>query len=197
MILDAALSVAASGGYEAVQMRAVAARVGIAVGTLYRYYPAKTHLLVAGLTREFRRLDSAFDWASVDGTPLERLERLTGHLHDRWQSNPSLTAAMTRAFAIADTSAAAELDRAAAEIQVLLARTLKGGEPTPTNLHVAGHLRHLVGQPRDLQRPPRVSCRYPRPYRPRDQACRNQRLYDQRGTLTILIVSQRYLQSLF
>ncbi|WP_163795378.1 MULTISPECIES: TetR family transcriptional regulator [Mycolicibacterium] len=138
MILDAALSVAASGGYEAVQMRAVAARVGIAVGTLYRYYPAKTHLLVAGLTREFRRLDSAFDWASVDGTPLERLERLTGHLHDRWQSNPSLTAAMTRAFAIADTSAAAELDRAAAEIQVLLARTLKGGEPTPTNLHVAG-----------------------------------------------------------
>ena len=68
-ILDAALAVAASGGYEAVQMRTVAERVGIAVGTLYRYFPAKTHLLVAALTREFRRLDSAGDWAAGDGTP--------------------------------------------------------------------------------------------------------------------------------
>lgn len=112
-------------------MRTVAERVGIAVGTLYRYFPAKTHLLVAALTREFRRLDSAGDWAAGDGTPLERLERLTAHLHDRWQHDPWLTTAMTRAFAVADTRAAAELDRAADEIQILLARTLRGGEPTP------------------------------------------------------------------
>ena len=38
--------VAAAGGYEAVQMRTVAERVGIAVGTLYRYFPAKPTLLV-------------------------------------------------------------------------------------------------------------------------------------------------------
>ncbi|MGB3356939.1 MAG: TetR family transcriptional regulator [Mycobacterium sp.] len=137
-ILDAALLVAASGGYEAVQMRAVAERVGIAVGTLYRYFPAKTHLLVAALTREFRRLGSAADWAGDDGTPLERLERLNAHLHDRWQRDPWLTSAMTRAFAVADTRAAAELDRAAAEIQILLARTLRGGEPTPSDLRIAG-----------------------------------------------------------
>ena len=35
--MDAALAVAATGGYDAVHMRAVAERVGIAVGTLYRY----------------------------------------------------------------------------------------------------------------------------------------------------------------
>lgn len=128
-ILDAALLVATSGGYEAVQMRSVAERAGIAVGTLYRHFPAKTNLLVAALTREFRRLNSADDWASGDGTPLERLERLTTHLHDRWQRDPWLTSAMTRAFAVADTRAAAELDSAAAEIQNLLARTLRGGEP--------------------------------------------------------------------
>ena len=124
-ILDAALLVATSGGYEAVQMRSVAERAGIAVGTLYRHFPAKTNLLVAALSREFRRLDSADDWASGDGTPLERLERLTTHLHDRWQRDPWLTSAMTRAFAVADTRAAAELDCAAAEIQTLLARTLR------------------------------------------------------------------------
>ncbi|KIU17642.1 MULTISPECIES: TetR family transcriptional regulator [Mycolicibacterium] len=136
-ILDAALLVATSGGYEAVQMRSVAERAGIAVGTLYRHFPAKTNLLVAALTREFRRLNSADDWASGDGTPLERLERLTTHLHDRWQRDPWLTSAMTRAFAVADTRAAAELDSAAAEIQNLLARTLRGGEPTPADLHIA------------------------------------------------------------
>lgn len=136
-ILDAALLVATSGGYEAVQMRSVAERAGIAVGTLYRHFPAKTNLLVAALTREFRRLNSADDWASGDGTPLERLERLTTHLHDRWQRDPWLTSAMTRAFAVADTRAAAELVSAAAEIQNLLARTLRGGEPTPADLHIA------------------------------------------------------------
>ncbi len=53
--MDAALTVAATGGYDAVHMRTVAERVGIAVGTLYRYFPAKTHLLVAALIREFQR----------------------------------------------------------------------------------------------------------------------------------------------
>ena len=52
--------------------------------------------------------------------------------------DPLLTEAMTRAFAVADARAAAELDRAAAVIQTLLARTLSGGEPAPTDLHIAG-----------------------------------------------------------
>lgn len=137
-IMDAALAVAATGGYDAVHMRTVAERVGIAVGTLYRYFPAKTHLLVAALIREFQRLDASGDWATGACTPQQRLDRLTEHLHDRWQRDPLLTDAMTRAFVMADTRAAAELDRAAAAIETLLARTLAGGEPTPADLRVAG-----------------------------------------------------------
>ena len=45
-ILDATLAIASKGGYEAVQMRAVAERADVAVGTLYRYFPSKVHLLV-------------------------------------------------------------------------------------------------------------------------------------------------------
>ncbi|MGC7260143.1 TetR/AcrR family transcriptional regulator, partial [Mycobacteroides abscessus subsp. abscessus] len=66
-----------------------------------------------------------------------RLDRLTTHLHERWQRDPLLTDAMTRAFAVADTRAATELDLAAATITTLLARTLSAGEPTPAHLHVA------------------------------------------------------------
>jgi hypothetical protein len=39
-ILDATMAIASKGGYEAVQMRAVADRADVAVGTLYRYFPS-------------------------------------------------------------------------------------------------------------------------------------------------------------
>ena len=47
-ILDATLALASKGGYDAVQMRAVAERADVALGTLYRYFPSKIHLLVSG-----------------------------------------------------------------------------------------------------------------------------------------------------
>ena len=46
-ILTAAGDAAAEGGMAAVQMAPVAARAGIAAGTVYRYFPAKTDLVAA------------------------------------------------------------------------------------------------------------------------------------------------------
>ncbi|HXM58242.1 MAG TPA: TetR family transcriptional regulator [Candidatus Dormibacteraeota bacterium] len=51
-ILDAAVSLAAEGGYDAVQMREVAVRAEVALGTLYRYFVSKEHLLVSALAGE-------------------------------------------------------------------------------------------------------------------------------------------------
>jgi AcrR family transcriptional regulator len=137
-ILDATLAAAASGGYQAVQMRAVADQVGIAVGTLYRYFPSKTHLLVSALTREFQRLDASCEWTTLGATPQQRLKMLTARLHDDWQRNPQLTEAMTRAFVIADTTAASAVNEAANVIEHLLAATLAGGEPTDQHRQIAG-----------------------------------------------------------
>ena len=50
-ILDVTLALASKGGYDAVQMRTVAERADVALGTLYRYFPSKIHLLVSGLAR--------------------------------------------------------------------------------------------------------------------------------------------------
>src|SRR5450759_2047422 len=44
-ILAAATEIAAEGGMGAVQIAAVAARAGIAAGTIYRYFPSKTDLI--------------------------------------------------------------------------------------------------------------------------------------------------------
>ena len=54
-ILDATIALASQGGFEAVQMRAVAEQAEVALGTLYRYFPSKIHLLVTALAREFER----------------------------------------------------------------------------------------------------------------------------------------------
>ena len=54
-ILDATLALASKGGYDAVQMRTVATQANVALGTLYRYFPSKIHLLVSALARELER----------------------------------------------------------------------------------------------------------------------------------------------
>lgn len=46
-VLEAAMALADEGGYEAVQMRDVAARADVALGTLYRYFSSKDQLLAA------------------------------------------------------------------------------------------------------------------------------------------------------
>jgi len=50
-ILDAATAIAAEDGLAAVQIAAVAERAGIAAGTVYRYFPAKTDLIAEVVTR--------------------------------------------------------------------------------------------------------------------------------------------------
>src|ERR1039458_4363132 len=66
-ILDAACAIAAEGGMGTVQIAAVAARAGIAAGTVYRYFPSKTDLiaeLVAAVAgRELSAMAAAGDAA--------------------------------------------------------------------------------------------------------------------------------------
>ncbi|TDD45098.1 TetR/AcrR family transcriptional regulator [Nonomuraea terrae] len=48
-VLEAGMALATRGGYEAVQMREVARIAGVALSTLYRYYPSKDALLSAAI----------------------------------------------------------------------------------------------------------------------------------------------------
>lgn len=66
-ILDAASTIAGEGGMAAVQIGPVAARAGIAAGTVYRYFPSKNDLvaeLVAAIAgRELAAMQAAADAA--------------------------------------------------------------------------------------------------------------------------------------
>src|SRR6201995_3673229 len=137
-ILDATLALASKGGYDAVQMRAVAERADVALGTLYRYFPSKIHLLVSALAREFERTQDRIDRAILRGdTPYDRIMLMLGGITKAMQRDPQLTEAMTRAFMFADASAAAEVDAVGRLMDGMFARAMSNTAPTEGQLAIA------------------------------------------------------------
>ncbi|ANH39901.1 HTH-type transcriptional repressor KstR [Nocardioides dokdonensis FR1436] len=120
-ILDATISLASEGGFDAVQMRAVADQAEVALGTLYRYFPSKIHLLVSALGREFERGDALVRQREVPGdTAAERVINVLRTTTRGMRADPHLTEALTRAFMFADASVRTEIDH----VGMLLTRML-------------------------------------------------------------------------
>jgi TetR/AcrR family transcriptional regulator, cholesterol catabolism regulator len=137
-ILDATLALASRGGYEAVQMRAVAERADVALGTLYRYFPSKIHLLVSALAREFERAQEKLDRSPIPGdTAYERMLYVLGKITRSMQREPLLIEAMTRAFMFADPSAASEVNTVARIMEEMLTKAMHEGEPTADERAIA------------------------------------------------------------
>jgi|SRR5579872_4938691 len=137
-ILDATLALASRGGYEAVQMRAVAERADVALGTLYRYFPSKIHLLVSALARELVKTQERLVRTTIPGdTPYERMVYVLRRTTKSMQRDPMLTEAMTRAFMFADPSAAAEVNAVAALMESMFTRAMHDGEPTADDKAIA------------------------------------------------------------
>jgi AcrR family transcriptional regulator len=109
-ILDAAVELASSGGYDAVQMREVAERAEVALGTLYRYFPSKTHLLISSLGRTFSQLQDSAQAAGNTGTPEERVYRVVAHITRFLAKNRRLSGAMVRALMTAEADAAQDVE---------------------------------------------------------------------------------------
>lgn len=144
-ILAATLALAARGGYEAVQMREVAERSEVALGTLYRYFPSKIHLLVSAMNAETDRLAARLSRRQVPGdTRAERvsfvLERSTRSL----QRDPLLTEAMIRALMAADASVAAEVSAVRQGMSDLIVAAIRGdGPPQPHDEELAAILQDV------------------------------------------------------
>ena len=137
-ILDATLALASKGGYEAVQMRTVAERADVALGTLYRYFPSKIHLLVSALTDEFERMQEKLDRKPLPGeTPTERMMYVLSRVTRTMQRDPMLTEAMTRAFMFADPSAATEVNTVANQMVRMFTKAIHDGEPSADDVAIA------------------------------------------------------------
>ena len=93
-VLKAAIALASEGGYDAVQMRDVAAKARVALGTLYRYFSSKDHLLVSCLgqwTREFQQRIALRPPAG--DSPADRVVDVLGRAAKSLERSPELMAA--------------------------------------------------------------------------------------------------------
>ncbi|PSK97457.1 TetR family transcriptional regulator [Murinocardiopsis flavida] len=126
-IVQTATALALRGGVEAMQMRAVAERAGVALGTLYRYFPSKMDLVVAVVTEELDLLEASIirrppAAESAAGRSVDVLIRATRGL----LREPELADALVRSLIMAE--ARTEL---APRITDLIWR-VASGPPSPT-----------------------------------------------------------------
>ena len=143
-IIEATLALASKGGFDAVQMRAVAERADVALGTLYRYFPSKIHLLVSGLGQEFERAQTRLDRMTIPGdTAYDRILFVLGRITRAMQRDPNLTEAMTRAFMFADASVAVEVHAVASRMEQMFVRAMDGPDRTPAEEDKA--VAHVIG----------------------------------------------------
>ena len=106
-VIAAAVELASEGGYEAVQMRDVAAQADVALGTLYRYFPSKDHLLIAALAEQVSTLQRRLAQKPPRGTnAADRVVDVLRRASRALEREPRLTAALVTALSSADPSVA-------------------------------------------------------------------------------------------
>jgi TetR/AcrR family transcriptional regulator, cholesterol catabolism regulator len=134
-ILEAAVALASKGGFEQMQMRAVAERADVALGTLYRYFPSKIHLLVSALAAQFEQARETFERRPIPGdTPADRVMYVLGRTTRSLQRDPNLTEALTRAFMFADASVANEIHVVGVHVTRMLMNAMRGPDAANASL---------------------------------------------------------------
>lgn len=132
-IIDAAITLAVKGGYDGVQMRDVADKAEVALGTLYRYFPSKVHLLVSVLRDLTADMVSRLDRAPAEGdVSSERVLDVLNRSMRVLQREPQLADAMMRALMFADASAAADVDGVSAVMTGAITQAMHGPDRDPT-----------------------------------------------------------------
>lgn len=142
-VLETAMRMAGEGGYEAVQMRAVAEQSGVALGTIYRYFSGKDELLIAGLAGWLRRSRRRIEAGGISGgTPVERLINLLEQMATRTQQRPMLMGALVTALGTTSTSAAPYKLEVEQELRALVVTAL-GPSPDVDAEGVARVIHHV------------------------------------------------------
>ncbi|GAA4809932.1 TetR family transcriptional regulator [Tomitella cavernea] len=98
-MLDTATELAEEKEFERVQMHDVAKQAGIAIGTLYRYFPSKTHLFVGVMAREVEDMRSSYRVAADPcQSPQEAVAVLSTRALRALMRRPLLASAMVRSI---------------------------------------------------------------------------------------------------
>ena len=125
-VIRAALDLAADGGYDAVQMRDVATRAEVALGTIYRYFPSKDALLLAVMVQWLGDLEQRVTRHPPAGdTTVERIMDVLTRALRAMDRDPALTAAVIGAMTAGDPASVTAIN----EVTRAMARILQAAFP--------------------------------------------------------------------
>ena len=149
-VVDAAMALGLNGGYEAVQMRDVAARADVAMGTVYRYFTSKDHLLAAALVHWVELLDARLSQMPARGdTAAARVVDVLDRALRAMGRQPQLVGAVFTALASPDPAAIQCQQQVSVLMEGIITRAI--GEPHPPDIgdraRILGHVWYsaLVG----------------------------------------------------
>ncbi|MEW2621949.1 TetR family transcriptional regulator [Streptomyces sp. NPDC048106] len=142
-ILCASARLAGRGGFDAVQMREVAECSQVALGTLYRYFPSKVHLLVATMQDQLERMHATLRRRPPAGeTAAERVAETLMRAFRALQRDPHLADAMVRALIFADRGVSPEVDQVSRQTTAIILDAMGLADPTPEQLSAVRVIEH-------------------------------------------------------
>jgi TetR/AcrR family transcriptional regulator, cholesterol catabolism regulator len=141
-VIRAALELGAAGGYDAVQMRDVATQAGVALGTIYRYFPSKDALLAAVMVEWLADLERRITRnPPVGDTTVERITDVLDRALTAMGREPKLTNALLTAMTAGDPAGV----EAMLDVTQSLARLLRSAFPDDVDPAVEAAAAKAIG----------------------------------------------------
>lgn len=143
-ILETALQLAEVGGYDAVQMREVATGADVALGTLYRYFPSKDHLLLSGMAAQIDEMRERFRSHPPKGAgATERVVDVLDRATRGFMRRRHVMTAMLRALVAADESLAPLVIRIRTSMSELITQVMRNGDTDVSDEAVARAIEYV------------------------------------------------------
>jgi TetR/AcrR family transcriptional regulator, cholesterol catabolism regulator len=137
-ILQAALELAATGGYEALQVRAISERAGVSSRTIYANFQSLDSLLIVAVAEQSQVLYQRVTNAPPRGrTPATRVDRLITDLTATMTANRELTVALLRSLLSGKRDVSQYVHGFGGVLQAMLASAIAPDGPTVRDREIA------------------------------------------------------------
>lgn len=141
-VIRAARELGADGGYDAVQMRDVAARAEVALGTIYRYFPSKDALLLAVMVQWLGDLEQRVTERPPQGhTTVARIMDVLQRALRSMDREPKLTGAVISAMTAGDPASVSAI----VEVTDTMARIMSSAFPADVDRVVEASAAKALG----------------------------------------------------